>query len=96
MIIEQEKQRKPAEYYVPKRPCRRCGSRQRYLSTRHCVACKRAYDLEREGDRRSKRAKALDRLERQHSMALREFPRAMQDAFIRAHYPNWRDNENNL
>jgi hypothetical protein len=49
-----------------------------------------------EGDRRSERARALDLLARRESIHIRELPKAMQDAFLRANYPNWRDNENNL
>jgi len=80
---------KRAEFYTPRRPCRKCGESKRYLSTRHCVACKRVYDLAREGDRRSVRAKAIDKLLRQKSIPMRRFPKAFQDAFIRAYYPNW-------
>jgi hypothetical protein len=109
MIIEQ-RVHKPTEYYTPRRPCTKCGTSWRYLSTRHCVACKRAHDraregdrrseraraLDLEGDRRSERARALDLLARRESIHIRELPKAMQDAFLRANYPNWRDNENNL
>jgi hypothetical protein len=92
MIIEQ-RVHKPTEYYTPRRPCTKCGTSWRYLSTRHCVACKRAHDRAREGDRRSERARALDLLARRESIHIRELPKAMQDAFLRANYPNWRDNE---
>lgn len=93
MIIKQGKRHLPAEFYSPRRPCSKCGTSKRYQSTRHCVACKRECDRAREGDRRSKRARALDMLERKQSVHVRELPKAMQDAFLRANYPNWRDNE---
>jgi hypothetical protein len=93
MIIKQGARHKPTEFYTPRRPCRTCGTSHRYQSTGHCVACKRAHDLTRKEDRRSKRARAMDMLERKQSIAMREFPRAMQNAFLRAHYPNWRQDE---
>ena len=88
MRIEQTSIPAPAEYYTPSKPCARCGTSKRYKSTRHCVECKRRYDQERKGDRRSLRVKAIERLEYKQGIPIREFPREVANAFLRAHYPN--------
>ena len=91
--IKQGSRFEATKFYEPSRPCSRCGTRLRYQSTRHCVSCKREYDRQREGDRRGKRRRAIDRLERE-GVAVRELPIVMQEAFLRMYYPNWESEVN--
>ena len=84
MVIMSTPQQPCGDFVVPRRPCKRCGTRLRYRSGGNCVECKRVYN-QATGDRRSMRKRCEDEL-RKMGVPLGE-TRHEKDVNIICHFP---------
>ena len=85
MVIKQARV-KMTEFCIPENPCKRCGTRKRYKSTRDCVACVRVRDAARTDDRRSHRLRC-EVLLRRTGVSLDGLSRQEKDDLIAANFP---------
>ena len=47
MRLDQKDTSNKAPYYTPSKPCKKCGTSERYVSTYHCVLCTKTRDAGR-------------------------------------------------